>query len=178
MPQPNLVFDLETKHLADEVGGWNHIARMGLACAVTLDMGTGEFKRYVEADAPRLADDLNEAALVVGFNVRRFDYAVLQPYTTHNLLAIPTVDILEHVQRTLGFRVGLDALARATLGTTKSASGTQAVRWFREGRLEEVFEYCEQDVSVTRSLYEYGLARKHLKYHDRARRVRVVPVRW
>jgi len=178
MPGPILVFDLETQRLAEEVGGWKHIARMGLACAVALDLATGEFVRYLEPEAARLADDLLSASLVVGFNVRRFDYAVLQPYTSRRLADIPTVDVLEHVEQTLGFRLPLDALARGTLGATKSASGREAVQWFREGRLEELFDYCQQDVAVTRGLYEYGLANKHLRYVDRYGRVKRVPVRW
>jgi DEAD/DEAH box helicase domain-containing protein len=178
MPAPVLVFDLETKQLAEEVGGWSQVARMGLACAVTQDTATGAFAHYVEADAARLADDLSAAALVVGFNVLRFDYAVLQPYTTRPLAEIPTLDILEQVERVLGFRVGLDSLARATLGTAKTSDGAQAVRWFRAGRLTEVFEYCEQDVAVTRALYEFGRTRKFLKFHDRRGRLQMVPVRW
>ena len=178
MTGPTLIFDLETQRLADEVGGWKHIARMGLACAVTLDLATGEYSRYLEPEAARLADELLAASLVVGFNVRRFDYTVLQPYSSRPLAGIPTVDILEHVERSLGFRLPLEALARGTLGAAKSATGNEAVQWFREGRLEELFEYCQQDVVVTRGLYEHGLTHKHLKYYDRYGRLKRVPVRW
>jgi DEAD/DEAH box helicase domain-containing protein len=175
---PSLVFDLETQRLAAEVGGWKNVARMGLAVAVTLDLSTGEVGRYQEADAARLADELLAASLVVGFNIRRFDLAVLQPYTPRRLADVHTLDIMLEIERTLGFRLGLDALARGTLGTTKSAEGTQAVQWFREGRLEELFDYCQQDVLVTRELYEYGQRHKHLKYYDRFGRLKVVAVRW
>jgi DEAD/DEAH box helicase domain-containing protein len=78
----------------------------------------------------------------------------------------------------LGFRLPLEALARGTLGSAKSATGSQAVQWFREGRLEELFEYCQQDVAVTRGLYEYGRANKHVKYYDRFGRLKRVTVLW
>ncbi len=178
MAGPSLVFDLETQRLADEVGGWKHIAHMGLACAVTLDLGTGEVARYLEMDATRLADDLLAASLVVGFNVRRFDLAVLQPYTERPLAGVPVLDILEQIERALGFRVALNALGRGTLGRGKSAEGTQAVQWYREGRLEELFEYCLQDVLVTRDLYDFGRLHKHLKYYDKFGRLKRVAVGW
>ncbi|MBI3762832.1 MAG: helicase, partial [Chloroflexi bacterium] len=108
MPGPTIIFDLETRKLADEVGGWDHIARMGLACAVTLNMTAGEFHRYVEADAEALVAELQSAGLVVGFNIKRFDYTVLQPYTGVRLADLPTLDLLEHIHRALGFRLPLD----------------------------------------------------------------------
>ena len=61
--------------------------------------------------------------------------------------------MLDHIYRRLGYRVSLDNLATTTLGVSKSADGLQAVRWFREGRIQEVLEYCQQDVEVTRRLY-------------------------
>ncbi len=79
----------------------------------------------------------------------------------------PTVDMLDHIYKRLGFRVSLDNLAGATLGTAKSADGLQAVRWYKEGRIQEILDYCQQDVEVTRQLYEYGKQHKHLKYRDR-----------
>ena len=56
-----LVFDLETQLLSDDVGGWDHIAQMKLACAVTHDMMTNTFHEYTEADAPKLIADLKAA---------------------------------------------------------------------------------------------------------------------
>jgi DEAD/DEAH box helicase domain-containing protein len=86
--------------------------------------------------------------------------------------------MLDHIHKRLGFRVSLDNLASITLGTTKSADGLQAVRWFREGRIQEVLDYCQQDVEVTRQLYEYGQQHRHVKYRDRSYRMQMVPVSW
>ncbi|MBI3359835.1 MAG: ribonuclease H-like domain-containing protein [Chloroflexi bacterium] len=122
--------------------------------------------------------ELQSAGLVVGFNIKRFDYTVLQPYTGVRLADLPTLDLLEHIHRALGFRLPLDALAQATLGASKSADGTLAVQWFREGRVEEVLDYCQQDVIVTRDLFEHGRRHKHLKYRDRSGRLKKVMVSW
>jgi DEAD/DEAH box helicase domain-containing protein len=163
----NIVFvDTETQRLADEVGGWHNVSRMGLAAAVTFSTRSSSFRHFTEEQVADLVAELQAADLVVGFNVLRFDYKVLRPYTSVDLLGLPTLDMLDHIHRRLGFRVSLDALAVATLGTSKSADGIQAVRWYREGRIDEVLAYCEQDVAVTRDLYEYGQRNKHLRFRD------------
>jgi len=64
------------------------------------------------------------------------------------------------------------------LGTGKSADGLQAVQWWKEGRIEEIFAYCEQDVDVTRRVYEFGQQNRYVQYYDRQYRRQRVPVAW
>jgi DEAD/DEAH box helicase domain-containing protein len=173
-----IYFDLETQYLADEVGGWGNIPKMGLAAAVTYSTAHASFSHYAEEDAGALVSELQSADLVVGFNVVRFDYQVLQPYTEVPLQSLPTVDMLQHIQQALGFRLSLDAIAVATLGTTKSANGIQAVQWYRQGEMDKVFAYCQRDVEVTRDVHEFGVRNRHVRYRDRQYRIRQVPVRW
>jgi len=171
-------FDVETQRSFDEVGGRHNIRRMGLAAAVTYSTATGAYRHYTEDQCAQLLAELRAADLVVGFNVLSFDYEVLRAYTDDPLDDLPTVDMLDHVYRRLGFRVGLNALAECTLGCCKSADGLQALAWYREGKMQEILDYCQQDVEVTRRLYEYGRQYKHLKYRDRMRRLQMVPVSW
>jgi DEAD/DEAH box helicase domain-containing protein len=173
-----LFFDLETQRSFDEVGGRHNIRKLGLSAAVTYSTADGAFHRYGEEDAAELIADLKAADLVVGFNVLNFDYEVLRAYTEDPLDSIPTVDMLDHIYKRLGFRVGLDNLAGATLGTKKSADGLQAVRWYKQGRMEEILDYCQQDVAVTRQLYEFGQRQKHVKFRDRNYQTKMVPVNW
>jgi len=121
---------------------------------------------------------LRQADLVVGFNVLRFDYTVLQPYTNSPLQTLPTVDMLQDIYQRLGFRLSLDAVASATLGATKSADGIQAVQWYRQGKIDQVLAYCQRDVEVTRDVYNFGKRQGFVRYHDRRYRLRQVPVRW
>lgn len=171
-------FDLETQHSFDEVGGRHNIRDLKLSAAVIYSTADDAFHHYLEADVDRLIADLRNADLIVGFNVGRFDYEVLRAYTSDPLDDLPTVDMLEQIYRKLGFRVSLDNLAGATLGVSKSADGLQAVRWYREGRMQEILDYCQRDVDVTRQLYEYGKQNKHVKYRDRNYRVQRVPTTW
>jgi len=175
----NVVFlDVETQRSFDEVGGRHNIRRMGLAAAVTYSTATGTFRHYTEDRCADLLAELRAADLVVGFNVLSFDYEVLRAYTDDPLDDLPTMDMLDQVYRGLGFRIGLNALAECTLGRLKSADGLQSLAWYREGKIQEVLDYCQQDVEVTRQLYEYGRQYKHLKYRDRNRRIQMVPVSW
>ena len=169
-------FDVETQRIFDEVGGRQNIQALGLAAAVTYSTTTGTFRHYTEEKAADLIAELNAADLVVGFNVISFDYAVLRAYGP--LHPVRTVDMLDQIYRRLGFRISLDSLAKATLGINKSADGLQAVRWYKEGRIQEILDYCQQDVEITRQLYEYGQQNKHLKYQDRNYRLQMVPVSW
>ncbi|MGQ9600504.1 MAG: ribonuclease H-like domain-containing protein [Anaerolineae bacterium] len=175
----NIVFfDVETQRTFDEVGSRDNAHKLGLAVAVSYSTRDGQFRHYTEGTVFDLIAELKAADQVVGFNVLSFDYKVLQAYTEEALHQFPTVDLLDHIYRQLGFRVSLDNLATATLGIGKLADGLQAVRWYKEGRIQDVIDYCRQDVEVTRRLYEYGKQNKQVKYRDRNYRLRPVSVRW
>jgi DEAD/DEAH box helicase domain-containing protein len=171
-------FDVETQRTFDEVGGRHNIRRLGLSVAVTYSTADGAFHHYTEETVADLVADLKAADLVVGFNLVRFDFEVLRAYTDDPLDDIPTVDMLDHIYKRLGFRVSLDNLAGATLGAAKSADGLQAVRWYKQGHMQEILDYCQQDVEVTRQLYDYGQQQRHVKFQDRNFRVKMVPVSW
>ncbi|HSM51056.1 MAG TPA: DEAD/DEAH box helicase, partial [Thermoanaerobaculia bacterium] len=122
---------------------------------------------------------LRGADLVVGFNIRRFDYRVLSGYTgEEHGRTLPTLDLLDDVHAALGFRLGLDHLARETLGAEKSADGLQSLQWVREGRLDLVEAYCRHDVEILRDLYLFGRREGYLRYRDRAGRLLRLPVSW
>ncbi len=176
--KPTLVFDLESKYLAEEVGGWDQIQRLGLSAAVVLDTSIGEYSRYTEADAPRLIAHLRSAGLVIGYNVLRFDYRVLEPYGGEDLTALPTIDLLEHLYRALGFRLALDTVAEATLDEAKGGEGPLAVQWYREGLIDKVLDYCQKDVELTWRLYQHGRTHRQVFYRDRSYRKKSVAVTW
>src|SRR5437016_12080501 len=169
-------FDLETQKSADEVGGWDKINRMGLSIGVTYSTARGSYQIYGERNVDDLVKELRRADLVVGFNNLRFDYEVLHGYTALDLRQIPTLDMLVELQKTLQHRLSLDAIAAATLGVAKTSEGMQAIRWFHEGKLLDIAEYCCYDVKITRLVHEYGAAHKQLYYTNRFRNKLAAPV--
>ncbi|MDR1124781.1 MAG: DEAD/DEAH box helicase [Deltaproteobacteria bacterium] len=178
-PRDYVVLDVETRHAAAEVGGWNRADRMGVSVAVLYDSRRDAFTGYSQARVPELAAALAAAPLVVGFNLLRFDYAVLEPHAPgFKFRALPTLDLLQKVHEQLSYRLSLDNLARATLNAPKSADGLMALQWWKEGKLEEIEKYCRQDVDLTRQLYLFGRENGYLLFTNKAGQAVRVRAQW
>ena len=170
--------DLETCCSAADVGGWGQCHRMGVSLAVLGESNPPRMDAYREGDLERLAQRLQELDLVVGFNVKRFDYRVLQPYTSIDLAALPTLDILEEIQKNLGHRLSLGHLAEKTLGEAKTGDGLLALELYAAGNWEELESYCRQDVVLTKRLFTFGVEKGYLLYQHRQGALVRVPVDW
>ena len=171
-------FDLETQKLFQEVGGRDP-SKLLLACGVTFSTAKNGFNVYWESQALSLIEELKSADKVIGFNIREFDYEVLRHYLpTFNLSTIRTLDLLLDISRILNFRIPLDSLARASLGTTKMADGIQSVEWFRAGENDKVAEYCKADVDITRRVYEFGRDNGFVYYYSKLGSKLKVSVKW
>jgi hypothetical protein len=70
------------------------------------------------------------------------------------------------------------AIAKATLGATKTADGLQSVEWFKNGELDKVAEYCKADVDITRRVYEFGRDNGHIFYKSKLGSKLKVEVKW
>ena len=179
MPVNIVYFDLETQRTANDAGGWDKKRDMGMSIGVTYSTASGQYQIYSEKRVNDLINELLRADLVVGFNVINFDYEVLMGYTILDLPhQIRTLDLLVEVEKKLGHRLSLDALATASLGVGKTGDGLDAIRWWREGKLAEIAEYCCFDVKVTRLVHEFGRDQKHLLFLDRFQQKRRVDVDW
>jgi DEAD/DEAH box helicase domain-containing protein len=172
------VFDLETQRSAAEVGGWHRACLMKVSCAVLYDSKEDRFIDFTENQIEQLIERLQTFDLIVGFNINRFDYQVLKGYSDFDFRTLKNLDILEAVEKYLGFRLSLAHLASATLGESKSADGLQALRWWQEGRLLEIIDYCRQDVKITKDLYRYGRDNRHLLFKDKGNQMVRIPVDW
>ncbi len=152
-----VVFDLETKNTFEDVGGRANMHKLEVSVGVAYNSGTDTYTVYREDELGKMVEELRSAEVVVGYNIVGFDYPVLQRYTEFDLYQLPTIDLMLGIEHTLGYRIGLDKVAAATLGTGKSGHGLQAIEWFKNGQWELLIKYCKQDVKVTRDLYEFGL---------------------
>jgi DEAD/DEAH box helicase domain-containing protein len=172
------VLDVETRRSAQEVGGWNKAHKMGVSCVVVYDSLKKDYTAYLQEDMRSMVHHLQTMDLVVGFNIKRFDYKVLSGLVDFDFSGLPTLDILEHVHRQLGYRLSLDHLAKATLGEQKTANGLLALQWWKQGKLDRIIKYCTQDVAVTRGLYRYGRDNGYLLFTNKARQTVRLPVDW
>ena len=151
-----LVLDLETQREFNEVEG-RKPELLGVSVVGIYSYAENRYDAYLETElVTKLAPRLQSATWLIGFNIRRFDLPVLQPYLPFPLGNLPVLDILEEVVKNLGHRVSLDSIAQATLGRGKSGSGLDALKWFKEGRFDLITKYCLDDVKLTKEVYEYG----------------------
>jgi len=179
MSERNIVyFDLETQRSAQEVGGWDRIRDMGLSVGVTYSTARAGYLIYGESQVDALIEELLKADLVVGLNHLRFDYEVLHGYSIIDLTQASTLDLMVDLQKTLGHRLSLDAIASASLGTEKTAEGLQAIQWWKEGELLKIAEYCCFDVKITKMVHEFGMRNKQVFYKNRFGNRLSVEVDW
>lgn len=170
-----IVFDLETKWMSYEVeGGFQNIGGFGLSVAVSWDDHHG-FRNWLEQDAQALVKQLSLYDRVIGFNLLGFDYEVLAAYESDvkRLLSNKTLDLMYYLRDMLGHRVKLDDVAEATLGRRKTSSAEDAVKWFRQGKVDLTLSYCRTDVELTRDIYRYGIDHGYVYYLAKGRPSRV-----
>ncbi len=172
------VLDVETRRSAKQVGGWNRASKMGVSCAILYNSNTDAYQEYLQEDIEQLCHDLKAFDLVIGFNIIGFDYKVLSGLCDFDFLSLPTLDILERVHTRLGYRLSLDHLASQTLGSHKSGDGLLALKWWEQGKIQKIIDYCKQDVQVTRDLYRYGQENRFLVFKNKAGHQVRLPVDW
>lgn len=179
MAENFVYFDLETQRSANDVGGWDRKADMGMSIGVTFSSALNRYRIYDEANVQGLIDELREADLVIGFNHVSFDYEVLMGYTVLDLRECTrNLDLMVDLEKTLLHRPKLDAVASETLGESKTAVGTDAIKWWQEGKIMAIAEYCCFDVKVTKMVHEYGARHGLVKYRNRFNQSLEVAVDW
>lgn len=177
-------FDLETQNLFQDVGGDRSpatMARLGLSLGVTYSTSQNAYGIWHEGTIDGMIQELMRADLVVGHNVLGFDYHVLAGYSSLEFAQLPTLDTCEDIFRIRNARVSLDSIAKATLGISKIAEGTDAVKWWREGSEESLLriaEYCCYDVKICRLIHEYGRKNRRVFCTDRRGQKVTVDVKW
>lgn len=164
--QGEVVLDIETQNTFDEVGGY-FTDKLKVSLVGCYFYDTDTYESFLEEDLPALFARLERCTRIIGYNSIGFDMPVLNNYYPGNLLTIGQLDILQHISKELGYRIKLDDVAKATLGTQKSGHGLQAVTWWKEGNIAAIREYCLQDVKVTKEVYEFALQNGYILFDDR-----------
>lgn len=170
-------FDVETKKLFDEISttdpGDLGVSIVSVYRRELSNSGQelhGEMKSFWEKDFEQMWKIFSDADRIIGFNTLKFDIPALRPYSPPNFGRLNHFDIMDQVYRKLGRRIKLSALAQDSLGSDKTAAGTDAVIYWNKGdreSLEKLKLYCEMDVKLTRDLYDFGMKNKYLKFTDK-----------
>ncbi len=172
-------FDVETKNTFDDVGGYfpSKLAPSFVGvCVRDGAEGEGEMIQIWENDFSKLWQLFETADLIVGFNSINFDMEVLRPLYPGNVDDFPHLDLMVRFKEATGHRISLDSIALETLGRGKTGHGLDAIKYYKEGRLDELAKYCLMDVAITRDIYDWGRAKGSLKFKNKWNRLIESPI--
>lgn len=164
-----VVFDVETKKAFDEVGGY-YPEKLGVSVSGVWygeEGSEGVLRGFREDEFGEMFKIFESADRIVGFNSIDFDMAALKPYYLGDLLKLPNLDILQEIEKKVGHRVKLDAVAKETLGVQKGGNGLDAITYFHEGNWDKLIKYCLEDVSITKDLYLHAVQHGELKFKNK-----------
>ena len=173
-----MVLDLETQKGFHEVDRKKlHLLKVSVACVY--DSKTDSYAAFEEKEMLKLEELLKQADLLIGFNIRDFDLEVLTPYLMTPPKNFPLLDLMVEIEKVRGHRVSLQSVAQATLNTSKSGTGWDALQLYKDGKIEELKKYCLDDVKITKEIYEYGAEHGKIFFvSNRDYQTHEVPVTW
>jgi len=158
-------FDIETKNIFEEVGS-NNPADLDISVVAIYDSVTDTYQSFTQEQFSKLWPILEQADMLIGYNSDHFDIPLLDKYYPGDLTKIKSLDIMKEIRAVLGRRIKLDYIAAGTLGRTKISHGLEAVRWWKEGKIDEIAKYCIEDVRITKDIYDYAMKNKKLLYKE------------
>ena len=159
-----IVFDIETQNTFADVE--NDFKKFRISCVSVYSYATDSYTSFTENELNKLWPILEKADRIIGYNSEHFDLPILHNYYPGDLSVINHLDIMKKIKESVGVRLKLNDIAMATLDMEKSADGLQAIKWWKEGKIDEIKKYCEQDVKVTKEIYEFGKNNKQLFYRS------------
>ncbi|MEL7666149.1 MAG: ribonuclease H-like domain-containing protein [Candidatus Shapirobacteria bacterium] len=181
-----IIFDIETKKIFDDIKGSNP-ADLGVSIVSIykrelnedLEEISGKVESFFEKDFDKMWPVFTNVSRIIGFNSLHFDVPALVPLAPYDFKKLNHFDIMDHIRNSLGFRLSLNAVANETLGHGKIDNGLNAVDYWQEQSnesLSKLKKYCEMDVIVTKEVYDFGLKNKKLKYRDKWNTLRELEV--
>lgn len=165
-----VVYDLEIKNVIDGKDvTWKTYDKMGISVGCLFDYETGDSHVYLDDNISELTRRLNDAQLIVGFNILEFDNKLLQ--ATTGGLSLDTAsrcyDLLKEVRRSTGqqFPKGckLNNVLEGTFGMQKTEDGADAPIFYQQHQMGKLISYCLQDVRRERICFEYAYLNGILK---------------
>ena len=154
-----IVFDIET------IGDIRKQSEMKVTVVSIYEYEHDRYTSFDENELGQLWPILEKTERLIGYNSESFDVPILNRYYAGDLTVFPHLDLLKVIKEMSGKRYKLNDIAKATLQIEKSADGLEAMKWYEEGKIDKIKEYCEQDVKVTKEIYEYGRQNKMLYYN-------------
>lgn len=166
-----MYFDIETRmgpqHLSpdDEQRGWDMLrnGEGGISALAVYDSETNWCHVYDDKTIQQAAEHLDRADLLVGYCSSIFDLPCVEGIIGRRLRYREHYDLftaIQHANLNAGVRthkgdLTLDAVCRRTLGRGKIDKGSNVFDRIKNGEWAALFNYCLDDVYLTRELMEY-----------------------
>jgi DEAD/DEAH box helicase domain-containing protein len=164
-----IVFDIETKNIFQDVGSRNP-EDLDISVVGLYDFETNKYYTFLQEEFDAMWEIFKKADLMITFNGEYFDIPLLNKYYKKaglgDLKQIRSLDIFKEIKQTSGRWLKLDKIAMGTFGINKSGDGLEAVKWWREGKIEEIKKYCLDDVKITKDVYEFAMKNKKLIFKE------------
>lgn len=165
-----VVLDLETKHTFRE---FSEPKQLGITVLSLYDYAKQKNIVVTEKELPQIYPILENASYVIGYNIISFDLAVLQGYYPGDVTQFHAFDLMDDIRNKIGRRLALNDLIAVTLEKKKTGHGLMAIDYYKEGKWDELKQYCADDVMVTKELFEYGVRNREVFYRNEVGKVRV-----
>ncbi len=167
-----IFFDLETQFLFQELGMINprdkDPSKLKLAVAGVLNNNDHLF--FHENQVSELLKFLKGADLIVGHNILRFDYLVLQPYIKENIVKMltnKTFDIMLELEKVTKCWSSLDDLCKRNVDMSKINNTLDIPKMWRNGEHEKVKSYLLNDLKMTEAIFNHVKQKGKLKYEHK-----------
>jgi DEAD/DEAH box helicase domain-containing protein len=169
-----LFFDVETRKWASDLrpddieAGWEDLrsGKGGASAIAVYDTNDSWLYLYDDNTIENCFHHLEAADILVGYNSERFDIPCIEGLTHRRMKLRKHVDIYQlliqaYARRGISGQKGdftLDAVAKRNLGRGKIDHGQNAKELARKGHWAKLFNYCGDDVHLTRDLFNKMVA--------------------
>ncbi len=164
-----IVFDIETKNIFQDVGSRNP-EDLDISIVGLYDYETNSYQSFGQEEFDKMWPYFQKAELLITFNGVYFDIPLLNKYYKKaglgDLNKTRHLDVFKEVKNTSGRWLKLDKIAEGTFGIKKTGDGFDAVKWWREGKVDDIRKYCLMDVKITKDVYEFAIKNKKLIYKE------------
>ena len=177
-----VVFDIETQNFFTDPGVCrDNFPALKISVVAAYSYDQDKYFSFWENQMGECMDLFRGAGRIVGFSSNRYDIPVLNLYFERyrpahgkieksekvDLWKKERTDLLDEIEMATGSRISLDRLAEANLGATKTHHGWEAIALYREGKMDELKDYCLNDVRLTKDIYDLYRTEHALLIPDR-----------
>ena len=175
-----LAFDIETKNLSNEIGGWNNTHMFLVSTVSTWD---GDIAKVYVDEPEKISKGEYQGGKLLGHNIAGFDLPVLRDsldiYCIHKYFKNNQyIDTSKLITKACGERITLQNAIDHTLGKSKSLESHEAPALWKMGEYDTVIEYCLKDSQLVYDLWKAGQSDTIKAFSIKNKEIIDIEVKW